>query len=312
MRLKLARKRILIGALLFAVSCGSDDEKPAMGNGGADTGTAGSVTADAGADTSLGSGGGSGRSGSTGSGGAATSGGSAGSGGVAGSGGAAGTGGAVGSGAAGSEGAAGTLPDSGSGGDAALDADQDASDSGSDAGSSDADAGDGCADCWIRDRFPPGRPATITVTGTIRKNDNVCVIVFGGGQCQAQNTPPCNPQGGQSSVTLDLTLDAAGKLTVEAPYQDMCAQDYFCAVSGPGCPIPTSYEVPTDTTFSYVPRATDRCRRDLNGQPYNVSHAVDVRISGRSLIIDQLCTTHMLNLSSQVIDVRDWTTTIVL
>jgi hypothetical protein len=282
-----------VGAVGLAAACGDDDdEKARVRSGATDSGASGiggKVTPDARADTSAGGGG------SSGTGGAAGTGGVVGTGAAAGTGGASGTGAAAGSGGAGTGGSAGGPPDANF-----------------DGGPPDAPSGDACPDCWMRDLFPPTRPATITVTGTIRKNDNVCVIVFGGGQCLAQNSPPCNPSSGQTSVMLDLTLDANGKLIVEAPYQDMCAQDYFCAISGPSCPIPTSYEVPTDTTFSYAPRSTDRCRRNLNGTPYNVEHVVGVRISGRSLIIDQLCTTHMLNQSSQVVDVRDWTTTINL
>jgi hypothetical protein len=290
---------VFTGAVALAVaSCSGDDAPVAAG------GRSGTAARDAGHDSSAGGGGGAGTAGRGGTSGAS------GSGGIAGSAGAIGSAGAVGSAGSGADSGA----DDGSDADAPLDTATDvadASDSTSD-GPSDGSSADACTDCWIGDRFPDGGPGTITVTGRIRKTDNVCAIVFGGGQCQAQNTPPCNAQSGQSTVMLDLTLDAAGKLTVEAPYQDMCAQDYFCAVSGPGCPIPTSYDVPTATTFSYPPRSTDRCRRDLNGAPYNVSHQVGVRISGRSLIIDQLCTTHMLNLSSQVVDVRNWTTTIDL
>ncbi len=280
----IAGRSIAFGAVLLFAACGSDDDQRA-GGGGASGGRGGTALTDGGADASLGSGG------------------------------ATGSGGAVGNSGAGSGGVSDTGVDGPDVGDAANDAGsdgRDAADASSDASPKDAGPADACADCWIRDRFPDGGPGTISVTGTIRKNDNVCVIVFGGGQCLAQNSPPCNPQSGQTTVTLDLTLDAAGKLIVEAPYQDMCAQDYFCAVSGPGCPIPTSYAVPTDTTFSYVPRSTDRCRRDLQGLPYNVSHEVSVRISGRSLIIEQLCTTHMLNQSTQVLDTRNWTTTIAL
>ena len=290
---------IVVLALLAA--CGSDDDENARrgagGTGAGATGSGGTVATDARDDTSTGSGG------------------AAGNVAAGGSGGAAGNAAAGGSGGAGTGGSAGAGADAGSAGDAGADAGTggtDSADSSLDGAPADASSGDACATCWIRDLFPPSRPATISVTGTIRKNDNVCVIVFAGGQCLAQNNPPCNPFSGQTGVTLDLTLDAAGKLSVEAPYQDMCAQDYFCAISGPSCPIPTSYEVPTGTTFMYVPRATDRCRRHPNGTPYDVEHRVDVRISGRSLIIDQLCTTHMLNQSSQVVDVRNWTTTVDL
>jgi hypothetical protein len=163
---------------------------------------------------------------------------------------------------------------------------------------------------WIQTLFPASRPATISLTATIRQSDLVCVIVYGGGQCQALNNPPCNPSSRQRTVTLDLTLDQNDQLVVEAPYQDMCAPDYFCAVSGPGCPIPTSYAVPTDTTYLFAPRSTDRCRRHQDGTPYDVENVVNVRFVGTTLIIDQLCTTHMLNLTSEVVDVRDWTTTI--
>jgi len=114
----------------------------------------------------------------------------------------------------------------------------------------------------LRDRFPPARPATITVTGKITKNDVQCVIVGTAGGCLAQNMPPCTSAGGQATITLHLTIDAQDNITVEAPYQDMCAPDYFCAVSGHGCPIPTSYPVPlTNQLYSYDPRSTDRCRR---------------------------------------------------
>jgi hypothetical protein len=83
-------------------------------------------------------------------------------------------------------------------------------------------------------------------------------------------------------------------------------------VSGPTCPIPTSYAVPTDTTFYFAPRPTDYCRRYENGTPYPVENVVNVQLSGTTLVIDQLCTTHMRNLTSEVIDIRDWTTTIEL
>jgi hypothetical protein len=168
----------------------------------------------------------------------------------------------------------------------------------------------------LRDRFPPTRPATITVAATITKNDLVCVIVGTPGGCLPQNSPACNPSGGQATVTLDLTIDAQDNITVEAPYQDMCAPDYFCAVSGPSCPIPTSYPVPlTDHQYLYDPRPTDQCRRESNGTPIQVEHLVDVSANGgTSLTIRQQCHTRMRNDATDfptfVNDTRDWTTVI--
>ena len=167
----------------------------------------------------------------------------------------------------------------------------------------------------LRDRFPATRPATITVNGRITKSDNVCVIVGTSGGCLAQNQPPCNAGGGQTNVSLDLTIDAQDNITVEAPYQDMCAPDYFCAMSGPGCPIPTSYPVPlVGQQYLYDPRSTDRCRRDSNGIAIKVEHLVDVTVGANAatLTIHQLCKTRMRNdgttPTSYVNDSRDWTT----
>jgi hypothetical protein len=135
------------------------------------------------------------------------------------------------------------------------------------------------------------------------------------GGCLAQNMPPCSPSGGQTDVTLDLTIDAQDNIIVEAPYQDMCAPDYFCAVSGPGCPIPTTYPVPlVGQRYLYDPRATDRCRRESNSAPIQVEHLVDVSVAANatSLTIRQQCHTRMRNdgttPTSFVNDSRDWTT----
>ena len=168
----------------------------------------------------------------------------------------------------------------------------------------------------LRDRFPATRPATITVTGRITKNDLACVIVGTAGGCLAQNTPPCSPEGGQANTMLDLTIDAQDNITVEAPYQTMCAPDYFCAVSGPNCPIPTSYPVPlVNQRYLYNPRPTDNCRRDTSSVPIQVEHLVDVTVNGNvSLTIRQQCHTRMRNdgttPSSYVNDTRDWTTVV--
>jgi hypothetical protein len=167
----------------------------------------------------------------------------------------------------------------------------------------------------LRDRFPSTRPATITVNGRITANDNVCVIVGTAGGCLAQNMPPCNPASGQTNVSLDLTIDAQDNITVEAPYQDMCAPDYFCAISGPGCPIPTSYPVPlANQRYLYDPRSTDKCRRDGSGAAIQVEHLVDVTVGANAatLTIRQQCHTRMRNdgttPTSYVNDSRDWTT----
>jgi hypothetical protein len=171
----------------------------------------------------------------------------------------------------------------------------------------------------LRDRFPTTRPATITVTGRITKNDYACVIVGTSGGCLAQNQPPCNAAGGQATTPLDLTIDANDNITVEAPYQDMCAPDYFCAISGPGsgCPIPTTYPVPlVGQEYLYTPRSTDRCRRDSNGTAILVQHLVDVTVgpNAATLTIRQQCKTRMRNdgttPTSYVNDSRDWTTVI--
>jgi hypothetical protein len=116
---------------------------------------------------------------------------------------------------------------------------------------------------------------------------------------------------------LDLTIDAQDNIIVEAPYQDMCAPDYFCAISGPGCPIPTTYPVPlVNQRYLYTPRTTDRCRRDASGALVQVEHLVDVTVApnATSLTIHQQCHTRMRNDSttpmSFVNDSRDWTTVV--
>jgi hypothetical protein len=168
----------------------------------------------------------------------------------------------------------------------------------------------------LKDRFPATRPATITVNGTITKNDNVCVMVGTSTGCLPQNTPACNAAGGQATMSLMLTIDAQDNITVQAPYQDMCAPDYFCAVSGPGCPIPTSYPVPlVNHVYLYDPRSTDRCRRDTSGTAIQVEHDVDVSANGAaSVTIHQVCHTRMRDdattPSSYVNDTRDWVTVI--
>ena len=155
------------------------------------------------------------------------------------------------------------------------------------------------------------------VNGRITKTDNVCIIRGTSGGCLAQNMPPCTAGGGQVNVSLDLTIDAQDNITVEAPYQDMCAPDYFCAISGPGsgCPIPTSYPVPlVNQRYLYDPRTTDQCRRESNGAAIQVEHLVDVTVaaSAASLTIRQQCHTRMrndgTNPTSFVNDSRDWTT----
>jgi hypothetical protein len=133
--------------------------------------------------------------------------------------------------------------------------------------------------------------------------------------CLAQNSPPCNPAGGQTTVMLTLTIDAQDNITVAAPYQDMCAQDYFCAISGPGCPIPTSYPVPlVNHQYLFDPRSTDHCRRDTSGVAIQVENLVDVSVApnATSLTIHQQCHTRMRDdgttPTSYVNDSRDWTT----
>jgi len=129
--------------------------------------------------------------------------------------------------------------------------------------------------------------------------------------------PACTPGGGQTNVSLDLTIDAQDNITVEAPYQDMCAPDYFCAISGPGsgCPIPTSYPVPlVNQRYLYDPRSTDKCRRDSSSAPIQVEHLVDVTVGAdaATLTVRQQCHTRMRNdgttPTSYVNDSRDWTT----
>jgi hypothetical protein len=248
-----------------------------------------------------------------GTGGSAGTGGS--TGGTGGSGGSSGTGGTGGS--AGTGGTAGTGGSAGTGGasDAGFDAGADATgtggarDAGVDLGAA-TDAGGN----HLRDRFPPMRPATITANGVITKNDVACVMVGTTTGCLAQNSPPCSASGGQTTVSLTLTIDAQDNITVQAPYQDMCAQDYFCAVSGPSCPIPTSYPVPlVDHLYLYDPRTTDRCRRDSNGTAIQVQHLVDVSTNNSTTVtIHQQCHTRMRNdgtsPTSFVDDTRDWTT----
>ena len=131
-----------------------------------------------------------------------------------------------------------------------------------------------------------------------------------------QNDPACVGVSEEAQITLDLTIDENDALTIEAPYQDMCAPDFFCAVSGPSCPVPTSYSVPQTKAWSYYdPRPTDGCRTDKNGAPVQVTSVTEVTGDGRStLVINQLCQTQMRNdidvPTSYVFDERDWTTVI--
>jgi hypothetical protein len=220
-----------------------------------------------------------------------------------------GAGGASGTGGTGGTGGAGGVADAG----VDLGGTGGAHDAGVDSGQSGAaDAGGNS----LRDRFPPTRPATITATGVITTNDVACVMVGTASGCLAQNSPPCSPSGGQTTVSLTLTIDAQDNITVQAPYQDMCAPDYFCAITGPGsgCPIPTSYPVPlVNQLYLYDPRTTDRCRRDSSGTAIQVQHVVDVSTNNStSVTIHQQCHTRMRNdgttPTSFVDDTRDWTT----
>ena len=96
----------------------------------------------------------------------------------------------------------------------------------------------------------------------------------------------------------------------------MRARLFLRAISGPGCPIPTTYPVPlSNHRYLYDPRSTDRCRRDSNSVAIQVEHLVDVSTNGNvSLTIRQQCHTRMRNdgttPTSYVNDTRDWTTVV--
>ncbi len=173
-----------------------------------------------------------------------------------------------------------------------------------------------------RDLFD-GQPGSLDLSGTITKTDNVCVVIYSGGMCLAQNDPPCSYGSPQQSVTLTLTLDAADNLTIEAPYQDMCTSDYVGAVvdSGgtpTGGAVATSYAVPLESTAYYAPRSIDHCRIDSNGIDTIVQDEVSTYVDGTNLLITQLCTTEFTVIDpiyqtpTTLIDTRNWTTVIPL
>lgn len=167
-------------------------------------------------------------------------------------------------------------------------------------------------------------PGTITLSATINKTDNKCVVVHGSTGCLAQNDPPCTVTGETTTVSLKLTLAADSSVTVQAPYQDMCTSDYVgSVVTASGQPtgeaVATSYPVPLpSTTWYYTPRSTDYCRVDASGQDTLVVDKVSTFVSGTTLTITQLCTTHFTVLDyytsvpTALTDTRNWTTTIKL
>jgi len=172
------------------------------------------------------------------------------------------------------------------------------------------------AECWRRDLFPPPWPVTIQVTGTLTKNDFACPVdgapcrVSG---CAAPGTCECQAIEGSAPITLDLTMNADGKLTIEAPYQDMCAPDYLCDISTPEtCNVPTSFtENVLPQRWSFDPRPFDECR---DGQ---VELAVSFKATSNILTLDQECNTQFHDVRSDgtqriVYDARVWKTTLDL
>jgi hypothetical protein len=108
-------------------------------------------------------------------------------------------------------------------------------------------------------------------------------------------------------------MNADGKLTIEAPYQDMCAPDYLCDVSGPTtCNVPTSFtESVLPQYWSFDPRPLDQCR---DGQ---VQLAVTFTAISNILTLEQECNTQLYDVRSNgtqriVYDQRIWDTTIDL
>ncbi len=166
------------------------------------------------------------------------------------------------------------------------------------------------------------QPGTIERSGSITKSDNVCVVIFSGGMCLAQNSPACSPGSPPANVALSLTLDAQGQLTVEAPYQDMCTSDYVGAVvdqngTPTGGAVATSYAVPLDTVAYYTPRSIDHCRINANGSDSIVKDEIETWIEGTTLYITQLCTTHFMVIdpvygATALTDTRSWTTKVEL
>jgi len=189
-------------------------------------------------------------------------------------------------------------------------------DAGVDAGS---DAG--CTDCWKTGVFgpPSGWPRTVQRTGTTMTSDYQCVVVFGTTGCLAQNDPPCHSVAETRTATLNLTIQADGSVTVQAPYQDMCTSDYVGGVvdaagNPTGEPVPTSYAVPLASRLWYfAPRSIDHCRVDLNGIDTLVQHkastAVDQTLG--QILITQDCATTLrddTNGSSLLHDTRHYVT----
>lgn len=149
--------------------------------------------------------------------------------------------------------------------------------------------------CWIRDLFG-GKPGTKALAGTIEKDDYVCVVNYGSA-CVAQNDPPCSTYTTPADVTLNVTLAADGTISVQAPYQTMCAIDYLgpmCDVDGvpTGGTYPMSYAVPMATQFwYYLPRELDYCRVDTAGHDTTIQHRVSTSIVGSQIWVTQDCFT---------------------
>jgi alpha-tubulin suppressor-like RCC1 family protein len=173
--------------------------------------------------------------------------------------------------------------------------------------------------CWLRDLFG-GVPGTKAVSGTIEKDDNVCVVDYNAGVCFAENDPPCSTYNTPASVTLNVTLAADGSYSVQIPYQTMCAVDYVgpsCDINGvpTGATYPTSYSVPMDTTFwYYLPRDLDYCRVDTSGNDTIIEERASTSFVGNQMWITQDCFTQLSIAATStdpkrsLFDHRSWTT----
>jgi len=171
-------------------------------------------------------------------------------------------------------------------------------DLGIDAGS-DAGADAGCSDCWKTGVFgpPSGWPRTVQRTATTMTSDYQCVVVFGTTGCLAQNDPPCISVSQTRTATLNLTIQADGSVTVQAPYQDMCTSDYVGGVvdmnrNPTGEAVPTSYAVPLmNRLWYFIPRSIDHCRVDLSGVDTLVQHTASTAVEATQIVITQDCAT---------------------
>jgi hypothetical protein len=171
--------------------------------------------------------------------------------------------------------------------------------------------------CWIRDLFPKPWPRTVTVNGTVTKQEQICLWTYSGlcylSGCGQNGYCTCsNPPDKTEPIQLDLTVNADGTYSIEAPYNSGCNPDTLCVVSGPGCNVPTTYD-PGNYFLTFTPKPTAYCIEDP------IDFHVDFSISNGHVNLTQDCTTRIKDNPAPPspspvtrFDLRNWTVTIDL